>query len=54
MGKREEVETYELSKKIKVHWLIDGDHSLKPRVKSGKTLLENMIESAKAISKFVK
>lgn len=30
-GVRDEVSTYELSDKIKVHWVEDGDHDLKPR-----------------------
>ena len=30
-GVREEVETYPLSKAIRVHWLEDGDHDFRPR-----------------------
>ena len=52
MGNFKEVSTYNLSKKIKVKWLKDGDHSLRPRVKSGITLEENLIRSAKEIAKF--
>ena len=37
MGRREEVAGYALSKQIEVCWLEDGDHSLKPRKKSGFT-----------------
>jgi len=35
MGTYEEVNIYKLSDKIEFFWLADGDHSLKPRKKSG-------------------
>ncbi len=34
-GSKGEVEGYPLSKKIRIHWAKDGDHSLKPRKLSG-------------------
>jgi predicted alpha/beta-hydrolase family hydrolase len=34
-GTRDEVETYDLSKRIAVRWIEDGDHSLTPRRKLG-------------------
>ncbi|MGB2079400.1 MAG: alpha/beta family hydrolase, partial [Vibrio sp.] len=37
MGTREEVQDYDLSASIQTQWLTDGDHSLKPRVRSGIT-----------------
>lgn len=54
MGNVEDVESYNLSKKIKVHWFNDGDHGLKPRVKSGTTLEKNLAEACKIITKFMK
>jgi predicted alpha/beta-hydrolase family hydrolase len=36
-GSRDDVSGYELSKAIRVSWLPDGDHSLKPRASSGAT-----------------
>lgn len=54
MGNKEEVLEYNLSKKIKIHWLEDGDHSLKPRVKSGYTLEQHLDEAVKEIQKFIK
>lgn len=36
-GTREEVAGYTLSQQIELRWLDDGDHSLKPRKKSGFT-----------------
>ena len=40
-GTREEVRGYRLPRKIKVRWLHDGDHSFKPRKRSGRTQTEN-------------
>ena len=33
LGNRDEVEGYALSSSIALHWIEDGDHNLKPRVK---------------------
>lgn len=52
-GKPEEIAGYDLSDAIRVHWLVDGDHSLKPRVKSGRTLEENLAEAMDATASFV-
>lgn len=38
MGTQAEMACYALSKQIQISWLEDGDHSFKPRVKSGYTL----------------
>ena len=53
MGTKEEVGTYPLSKKIKMNYLLDGNHDLKPRVKSGKTLEDNLEEAVDEMIKFV-
>lgn len=37
LGSIEEVQRYELSNQVKVHWLDDGDHDFKPRIRSGYT-----------------
>ncbi len=37
LGNQEEVADYQLSKAIEITWLEDGDHSFKPRKKSGFT-----------------
>jgi uncharacterized protein len=42
MGTKAEVESYELSDSIKVKYLEDGNHDLKPRVRSGRTINENL------------
>ncbi len=52
-GNREEVAGYRLGKKVKVHWLEDGDHSFKPRRASGRTEEENWAEAIAAMADFV-
>lgn len=54
MGSKEDISGYELSKKIKFHWLEDGDHGLKPRKASGFTQQEHLDSACKAIDKFMK
>ena len=52
-GKREEVATYTLSDQIHVSWLADGDHSLKPRKKSGLTLEQNLEQAGEQAARFI-
>lgn len=54
MGSLEECRSYPLSKKIQFLWLEDGDHSWKPRKKSGHTLEEHMSCAAQKIASFIK
>lgn len=54
MGTKDDITTYKLSKKIKFHWLEDGDHGLKPRKASGLTLEGHIDSSCQAIVKFIK
>ena len=37
MGRREEVEAYQLGDSVRVAWIPDGDHSFTPRKSSGRT-----------------
>lgn len=53
LGKRDEVDGYELSSVIRLHWLEDGDHDLKPRVKSGFTHEQHLHNCANAIADFM-
>ena len=53
-GKRDEVESYSLSRKIKVEWLTDGDHSFKPRKKSGVSEKENFDSCIEIVDEFVR
>ena len=52
-GRPEEVAGYELSDKVRLHWMGDGDHSLKPRKASGRTEGENLAEAAVEAARFV-
>lgn len=54
LGNTEEVPLYPLSGSIEVHWLPDGDHSFKPRKKSGYTLEGNMQLATARIAEFIK
>jgi len=53
-GKPEEVETYGLPRRLKIQWLPDGDHSFKPRKRSGHTWEENLATAIAAMAKFGK
>lgn len=53
LGSREEVGSYDLAPSIRLHWLEDGDHDLKPRVKSGRTHEQNLVDAADAIKAHV-
>ncbi len=54
MGSKDDCLSYGLSKKIKFCWLEDGDHSWKPRVRSGLTLEQHIQSAADAINKFMR
>ncbi len=54
LGSQAEVETYELLSAIDVLWLEDGDHDLKPQVKSGFTHDEHLQRTAEKITEFIK
>ena len=53
LGTDEEVATYSLSPLIELTWMEDGDHSFKPRKKSGRTLEQNLEAAADAVVKFI-
>ncbi len=53
LGKQEEVADYQLSDSISLCWLEDGDHDLKPRVRSGLTHEQHLISAADAIAEFI-
>lgn len=54
LGNQEEVEGYDLSTAIELLWLEDGDHDLKPRVKSGHSHEEHLQLAAEKIAAFVR
>jgi predicted alpha/beta-hydrolase family hydrolase len=53
LGSREEIAAYDLSPRIRIVYLEDGDHSFKPRVRSGRTLEQNLDEAVAAVAGFV-
>ena len=53
-GTRDEVAGYGLSQQIRLRWIDDGDHSLKPRKKSGFTLEGNLAAAMDAAVAFAR
>ena len=51
-GNREEVGGYPLSEAIRLTWIEDGEHSFKPRKRSGRTWEQNLGQAANAITEF--
>jgi predicted alpha/beta-hydrolase family hydrolase len=52
-GTRDEVARYKLSPAIAIHWIEDGDHSLVPRKKSGRTAELNLAEAIATSADFI-
>ena len=53
LGSREEAGRYRLSPAIEIRWIKDGDHSLRPRARSGRKEADNLAEAADAVARFV-
>jgi len=53
-GGPEDVAGYTLSPSIRVHWIEDGDHSLKPRKSSGRSEAQNLAEAVAVVAAFVR
>ena len=53
-GKREEIGTFNLSHRIQVSYLADGDHSFKPRKVSGHNLEANLHKAIEQSAAFIK
>ena len=53
MGSHETITALTLSNAISYHWSEDGDHSLKPRKKSGRTQDQNWTAALEAINGFL-
>jgi uncharacterized protein len=53
MGSKTSISGLDLSPSIRLSWLTDGDHSLKPRKLSGKTLDENLDEACDLAVEFI-
>ena len=52
-GSLEDVRGYKLSKAIQIEWLEDGDHSFKPRVRSGRTEAGNVRAAVALAAEFI-
>lgn len=53
-GTRADVESYDLSNRIALHWLDDGDHDLKPRKKlTGKTHADHLAATCPAVAEWL-
>ncbi len=52
-GTREEVESYSLSKSIRIEWIPGADHSLKSPKKSGRTENQNLAQAVSALTGFI-
>jgi predicted alpha/beta-hydrolase family hydrolase len=53
LGSQSEIENYEVSTLCKCVFLPDGDHSLKPRVKSGYTYQQHMEHAVGSVTQFI-
>ena len=54
MGTREAVNGYALAPSVQVVWIEDGDHSLRPRKRSGRTEREALGEAVTACVHFIR
>jgi hypothetical protein len=52
-GRRDEVNGYSLADTIELAWMPDGDHSFKPRKRSGYTEGGNLEQAVEAVARFV-
>lgn len=52
-GTRDDVTGYRLSPQIRFEWIADGDHSLKPRAKSGTTEHQNLLHAIDTAAAFM-
>ena len=53
LGRRAEVESYDLAKSIAIAWAPSGDHDLKPLKSSGRTHARNIADAAQAVRDFM-
>jgi predicted alpha/beta-hydrolase family hydrolase len=42
-----------LSRKIRIAWIEDGDHSFKPRARSGRSEAQNLAEAISQVQRFI-
>jgi predicted alpha/beta-hydrolase family hydrolase len=53
LGRAEEISGYRLSPAIRIEWLEDGDHSFKPRARSGRTEADNVRAAIALAAEFI-
>ncbi len=53
-GRREEVDSYNLSQQIQLRWIPSGDHSFKPTRSSGLSEAENLTTAVKFSDQFLR
>ncbi len=53
LGDQSEIENYDISPLCKVYYFEDGDHDLKPRVKSGYTHAQHLKTAAEQLTRFI-
>jgi uncharacterized protein len=52
-GSPVDVARYQLSPAIRIEWIEDGDHSFKPRARSGRSEADNILEAIKMVAEFI-
>jgi predicted alpha/beta-hydrolase family hydrolase len=52
-GLPEEISAYKLSRAIRIEWIEDGDHSFKPRARSGRTEADNVGAAVALVAEFI-
>ena len=52
-GRPEEISAYKLSPVIRIKWIEDGDHSFKPRARSGRTEADNVGAAIALVAEFI-
>jgi uncharacterized protein len=52
-GRAEEISGYKLSPAIRIEWIEDGDHSFKPRARSGRTEADNVRAAIALVAEFI-
>ena len=53
LGNKSEINDYEMSSLCEVSFLADGDHNLKPRIKSGYTHQQHLLSTVQLMHKFI-
>ena len=53
LGNRDDATAYELSPRVRIAWMEDGDHSFKPLKRSGRTAEQNLAEAITLVTGFI-